>query len=83
MLFINEEFKDTYKDKDNEFSLLMAMDNLKPTYKKVIILRYFEDFTISDISRIMDSPEGTIKTWIHRALGNLRDILNRGGDFNE
>ncbi len=61
----------------------VALDQLKPNYKEVILLKYFEDFTIKDIAQIMDAPEGTIKTWVHRALGSLKNILNKGGEYNE
>ena len=59
-----------------------ALEKLKPQYKQVLFLKYFEDLTIQDIALIMDAPEGTIKTWVHRALDSLKNILNKGGDYN-
>lgn len=59
-----------------------AIDKLTPKYKEVIILKYIQDMTTIDISRVMACPEGTIKTWISRGLKQLKELLNIGGDFN-
>jgi RNA polymerase sigma-70 factor (TIGR02954 family) len=66
----------------DKLSLEDAIDKLEPKYKEVIILKYIQDMTTNDISKIMECPEGTIKTWLSRALKQLRDLLNVGGDFN-
>jgi RNA polymerase sigma-70 factor (ECF subfamily) len=57
-----EEFMDLYE----------AVDNLNGKYKTVIILKYFEDLTISSIAEIMDCPLNTVKTYLHKALKLLR-----------
>lgn len=59
-----------------------AINELEPKYKHVIVLRYFQDMTIPDIAKVLDCPEGTVKSWIHRALQQLKNSLNREGDFN-
>lgn len=59
-----------------------ALDALEPKYKKVIILKYFQDMSIQEISKVLQCPEGTVKTWVHRALAQLRILLNREGDFD-
>lgn len=38
----------------------------------IIILRYFNDLTVPQIADIMDYPIGTVKTYIHKALKQLR-----------
>jgi RNA polymerase sigma factor (sigma-70 family) len=52
-----------------------AVELLESKYKKVIILKYFNDMTVPDIAKVMDCPEGTIKTWVFRALRQLRISL--------
>lgn len=49
-----------------------AMDALDDKCRTVIILKYFQDLTITQISYVMQCPQGTIKTYLHRALKNLR-----------
>ena len=61
-----------------------AVERLESKYKKVIILKYFNDMTVPDIAKVMDCPEGTIKTWVFRALRQLRSSLNgeQNGDID-
>lgn len=48
---------------------------LSPIYKSIIILRYIEDFSLKEISAILDIPLGTVKTRIHRGREALRKKL--------
>jgi len=86
MKIVNIEEHSITNDKNNNdvdrLTLEDAIDKLEPKYKEVIILKYIQDMTTLDISKIMECPEGTIKTWLSRALKQLRDLLNIGGDFN-
>lgn len=51
--------------------------HLKPEYRQVLILKYFEDLTLRDIAEIMERPEGTIKTWLNKGLESLRLMLSK------
>lgn len=48
---------------------------LPPIYRSIIILRYLEEFSLSQISEILDIPLGTVKTRIHRGREALRKKL--------
>lgn len=52
--------------------LEQAISDLEPKYQQVIILKYFEDLTLTEVARVMSRPEGTVKTWLHKSLQNLR-----------
>ena len=39
------------------------------------MLRHVEGRSYDEIARIMDVPLGTVKTYIHRARGELKAIL--------
>jgi RNA polymerase sigma-70 factor (TIGR02954 family) len=86
MKIVNIEDHSIENDKNSnnvdKLTLEDAIEKLESKYKEVIILKYIQDMTILDISKIMDSPESTIKTWLSRALKQLKDLLNIGGDFN-
>ncbi|MBC8060127.1 MAG: RNA polymerase sigma factor [Clostridiaceae bacterium] len=69
-------------NEERNFTLEDDIDKLAPKYKEVIILKYIQDMSIIDISKVMSCPEGTVKTWHSRALKQLRDLLNKAGDFN-
>lgn len=58
-----------------KMNLYDAIDQLKPDYKSLIILRYFNDFGIEEISQIMKMPSNTIKSYLYRAKQQLRQLL--------
>lgn len=60
---------------EDRLVLRHAIDALDEPEKLVIWLKYYEDMTITDISRVLSRPPGTIKTRLHRALGKLRENL--------
>jgi len=49
--------------------------SLSPIYRSIIILRYLEEFSLKEISEILDIPLGTVKTRIHRGREVLRKKL--------
>lgn len=57
-----------------------AVEQLDANYQKVIQLKYYHDLTITEIARTLEKPEGTIKTWLHKALGGLRKRLEKDGE---
>lgn len=52
--------------------LVDAIDRLEEKYKTVIILRYYKGLQIKEIATMLDCPEGTVKTNLHRAINKLR-----------
>ncbi|GIN42351.1 DNA-directed RNA polymerase sigma-70 factor [Heyndrickxia oleronia] len=60
--------------------LAEVFDKLKPEQKTLIFLRYYYGYSISEIAKIMDKPEGTVKSQIHRTLQFLKEKLENGGD---
>ena len=62
--------------------LKSELDNLNFIYKQVLVLFYFNDLSIKDISQILDEKEGTIKSRLSRARIMLKESLEKGGDFH-
>jgi RNA polymerase sigma-70 factor (ECF subfamily) len=56
-----------------------AIQALKPVYKEVFLLRQVEGLPVREVAEILDLPEGTVKTYLHRARAQLTDILTREG----
>jgi RNA polymerase sigma-70 factor (ECF subfamily) len=52
-----------------------AIAKLRPEYRTAVILRHIEDRPYEEIAEIMDIPIGTVKTFLHRARGELREAL--------
>ena len=56
-------------------SLDQLIDTLKEDEKSVILLKYYDDHTLKEISEILDIPLGTAKSVLYRALDKLRQNL--------
>lgn len=54
-----------------------VVDQLKPRYKKMIELRYFEEKSYEEIAEEMDLPLGTVKAQLFRARDLLQEIMKR------
>ncbi len=56
-----------------------ALDQLRPEYRSVVVLRYQEGLEYQEIAEILDMPLGTVKTFLHRARRALAAELARAG----
>ncbi|HPC07247.1 MAG TPA: sigma-70 family RNA polymerase sigma factor, partial [Anaerolineaceae bacterium] len=61
-------------NQDNE-SLLSAIRKLTPDRQQLLILKYVEHLSNSDIAVIMGRSEGAIKSLYHRTLQALKTYL--------
>lgn len=52
-----------------------ALDRLDTDHRLVVLLRYWEDLTLEDISERLGVPVGTVKSRLHYALRALRRNL--------
>jgi RNA polymerase sigma-70 factor, ECF subfamily len=52
-----------------------AIGRLRPEYRTAVLLRHVEGHSYEEVSQIMDVPLGTVKTYIHRARSELKDLL--------
>jgi RNA polymerase sigma-70 factor, ECF subfamily len=57
---------------DEKLDILSSIEKLDDKHKTVIVLKYFQDLTITEISEVLDCPSGTIKTYLNKALTQLR-----------
>jgi len=74
LLQVNKEV--CYEENLEYVEIQEAIDSLDMDLKKLIILYYYEDMTIKDISQSLDISEGTIKSRLSRAKTKLKSILN-------
>jgi RNA polymerase sigma-70 factor (ECF subfamily) len=73
--FFNEEtYEDNYSNLDNQ-PVLRAVKSLEDNFKKVILLHYYEDLSVKDISKTLDISEGTVKSRLSRARKKLFEFL--------
>ncbi|EOU1491611.1 sigma-70 family RNA polymerase sigma factor [Clostridium perfringens] len=63
---------------EEKLDLYNAIGLLNDNYKTVIIMMYFNDMKIKDISKVMEIPENTVKTYLRRAKQALGEVLKEG-----
>lgn len=52
-----------------------AILKLPERYRRIIVLRHYEQMDVDEIARTVGAPEGTIKSWLFRARALLRREL--------
>lgn len=56
-----------------------AVLNLPEKYRTAIHLYYYESYSVKEIASMMRTTESTVKSWLYRARGMLKDAL--GGNY--
>ena len=60
---------------DDSIDLAKGMAQLSQEYREIIYMRYMEDLPVKDIAKILEIPEGTVKSRIHYGIGRLREYV--------
>lgn len=53
-----------------------AIDTLNPKYKQVLSLYYFSEMSQREIAEVTQKSESAVKAMMHRAITNLRQLLD-------
>lgn len=54
-----------------------VLNQIDEELKTVTVLYYYNDYSVSEISRIIDIPEGTVKSRLSRARSKIYEIVKR------
>jgi RNA polymerase sigma-70 factor (ECF subfamily) len=57
----------------------VALTRLRPAFRSVVALRYQQGLSVQEVAEVLDLPEGTVKTHLHRARRELASILSAAG----
>lgn len=60
----------------------VALGQLIEQQRQLLALAYFRGYTHSELAAFMDMPVGTVKTHLHRAMINLKQLMSRGIELN-
>ncbi len=63
-------------------SLSEAVSRLKPEFKEVVLLFYYQGFSVTEIAAMLDIAEGTVSSRLSRARDKLQKEL-KGDDRHE
>lgn len=62
---------------ENQLIIQMAIDNLPPKMKEVIVFRDIDGLSYDEISKILKCSAGTVKSRINRARNRLKKLLEQ------
>ena len=68
-----EAYMPSFRDENHE--LWDVVMQLEPAHREVIMLYFYERFSIKEIGRILHVPEGTVKSRLSRAKKALKEML--------
>lgn len=64
-------------EEEDTKELIQSILNLKEKYRTVLILKYFNNYKIKDMAKLLDCPEGTVKSRLNTAKEALKDKLSK------
>lgn len=83
IISLDEEINQSiYTDVYENIDLTRAINSLCEDLRIVTVLFYFEDMSTKDIGKILDIPDGTVRSRLSRSRQQLREIIE-GVDLNE
>ena len=56
--------------------------NLPPRHRAAVVLRFYDDLTYAEMADILHCTESTARSYVHRALVQLRHQLEKGTDHD-
>lgn len=78
IVYCDEKNKNIELIEYNNSELIESVDNLPKDLKTVIILKYFQGYTINEVSEILEISVPTVKNRLHKALNFLRKEFKEG-----
>jgi len=65
----------TLERRERQERLERKLELLRPDYRTLLILRELEDLSYDEIAAILDMPLGSVKGRLHRARGDLIELM--------
>ena len=75
--------QDVMEIRESSQELYRALDDIKPPYREVIILRKLKGFSTKETSDVLNWSESKVKSTLHRAIPALEKQLTKEGFLNE
>lgn len=74
-LSCEDDSAEAYEDAQTE--ICNALEKINPDYKNILILFYFENFSIEEISKIIRKPKRSTSVLLHRARKAIKKQLEK------
>lgn len=73
---INNSYYDkAYTNVENKIDVINMLQYIDEKYREVISLKYLGDYTIEEISKILNIPEGTVKSRLNFGIKKLKVLM--------
>ncbi|MBQ9658211.1 MAG: RNA polymerase sigma factor [Clostridia bacterium] len=76
----NEYYYDRYKE---ESDVEKALNSINEELRLIVVLYYYNDFSVKEIAEICNIPQGTVKSRLARAREKIYTILKKEGEDSE
>src|SRR5262249_29676312 len=73
----NEHPVETIGRREDVERLLRCLEGLEPEKRQIVRLAYLDGLSREALATRFERPEGTIKTWLHRSLSQLKGCLEQ------
>lgn len=77
MLWDEETLEKSYIREESRIALHRALAGLKPEYRQILYLVYFEDFSNEQAARVMKKSRHQVETLLYRAKKALREEFSK------
>lgn len=84
LVFVNLEEEDTevqpeyaYLKDEKEIILMKGIEGLSDNHKNVVLMHYYQNFSLQQISEIMDCSVDTVKSRLNVARGYLKNLMSK------
>jgi RNA polymerase sigma-70 factor (ECF subfamily) len=74
---------DLYQTVENGRVVSAALLNLDPLHREVLVLRFHEDLSLDEISKVTGSPLSTVKSRLYRGLAALKPRISAATRVHE
>lgn len=71
----NVYYDNDYIKVENKIDVLNMLQNIDEKYREVITLKYLGDYTLKEISNILDIPQGTVKSRLNFGIKKLKTLM--------
>ncbi|MDP5276403.1 sigma-70 family RNA polymerase sigma factor [Chengkuizengella axinellae] len=72
---VNEVVEETKVDSYHSIEIQEAIDSLDVDIRTITVLFYLEDRPVKEIAKLLEIPEGTVKSRLNRARSKLANLL--------
>lgn len=78
------DLETAYLQEERKIQLHRALRRLKPNYRRVLWLMYFEDFSNKQIATVMRKSVHSVETLVYRARQSLKiELIKEGFNYEE